>query len=700
MDRRNFLHQLSHAMAMPAFLPSFLRDSQPFGALDSWLSDTSNAGRILVLLKMNGGNDGLNTVIPLDQMDGITSVRSNIYLPENKVIDLQNHDLGLHTAMTGFKDLFDESRLKIVQNVGYPNPDFSHFRSMDIWESASNSDEYFTSGWMGRYLEERHPQYPEQYPNDQYPHPLSIELSGSNSLLFTGDNYFTSYIAQNPDDFQRLLEDFQDNYPETHTGDKLSYIDLMTRQTNDYGDVVKDAHRGGFTRYGYNNNYLGRQFDIITKLIDGGLNTRVYLVSFGGFDTHDNQVDVNDTTQGQHAYLLGEIDKAVHTFMRNMDYSNRSDDVLLMTYSEFGRTIIANGANGTDHGTAAPLFVVGNKVNSNILGSNPQIDPNFTYQDNLPSEFDFRQIYKSVINQWLHEDDGTAQTVLKRDFDEVAIIKTELPDSDQDGVPDEFDLCPDTPLGAVVNLDGCEVFGLAVDNYIIETVSNSCAGKQNGQINIAVVRKDINYNLSIDETVQNYSLNADNDHQLAISQLGVGIYTLTFTVEGEDDYSQKFELNIDEPPVFTTRSSVSMNERLFTANLSGSNLYFVEVNGNQFTTNEQKIELPLETGMNNIRIHTPQDCQGIYEESVFVSAEVRYYPNPVGQELFMYIPGEDSQLSYKIFNSTGSGFVEEGFLEIPYNRTCKLAMSNKSRGLYYIQLKSQEVNKTIKVVKS
>ena len=700
MDRRNFLHQLSHAMAMPAFLPSFLRDSQPFGALDSWLSDTSNEGRILILLKMNGGNDGLNTVIPLDQMDGITSVRSNIYLPESKVIDLQNHDLGLHTAMTGFKDLFDERRLKIVQNVGYPSPDFSHFRSMDIWESASNSDEYFTSGWMARFLEERYPQYPEQYPNDQYPHPLSIELSGSNSLLFTGDNSFTSYISQNPDDFQRLLEDFQDNYPETHTGDKLNYIDLITRQTNDYGDVVKNAHRGGYTKYPYNNNYLGRQFDIITKLIDGGLNTRVYLVSFGGFDTHDNQVDVNDTTQGQHSYLLGEIDKAVHTFMRNMDYSNRSDDVLLMTYSEFGRTIIANGANGTDHGTAAPLFVVGNKVNSNILGSNPQIDPNFTYQDNLPAEFDFRQIYKSVINQWLHEDDGTAQSVLKRDFDEVPIIKTELPDSDQDGVPDEFDLCPDTPIGAVVNIDGCEIFGLAVDNYIIETVSNSCTGKQNGQINIAVIRKDLNYNLSIAETAQKYSLNADNDHQLAISQLGVGTYTLSFTVEGEDDYSQKFELNIDEPPVFTTRSSVSMSDRLFTANLSGASLYYVEVNGNQFTTKEQKIELPLETGMNNIRIYTPQDCQGIYEESVFVSAEVRYYPNPVGQELFLYIPGEDSQLSYKIFNSTGIGFVEEGFLEIPYNRTCKLLMSNQSRGLYYIQLKSQEVNKTIKVVKS
>lgn len=700
MDRRNFLHQLSHAMAMPAFLPSFLRDSQPFGALDSWLSDTSNEGRILILLKMNGGNDGLNTVIPLDQMDGITSVRSNIYLPESKVIDLQNHDLGLHTAMTGFKDLFDERRLKIVQNVGYPSPDFSHFRSMDIWESASNSDEYFTSGWMARFLEERYPQYPEQYPNDQYPHPLSIELSGSNSLLFTGDNSFTSYISQNPDDFQRLLEDFQDNYPETHTGDKLNYIDLITRQTNDYGDVVKNAHRGGYTKYPYNNNYLGRQFDIITKLIDGGLNTRVYLVSFGGFDTHDNQVDVNDTTQGQHSYLLGEIDKAVHTFMRNMDYSNRSDDVLLMTYSEFGRTIIANGANGTDHGTAAPLFVVGNKVNSNILGSNPQIDPNFTYQDNLPAEFDFRQIYKSVINQWLHEDDGTAQSVLKRDFDEVPIIKTELPDSDQDGVPDEFDLCPDTPIGAVVNIDGCEIFGLAVDNYIIETVSNSCTGKQNGQINIAVIRKDLNYNLSIAETAQKYSLNADNDHQLAISQLGVGTYTLSFTVEGEDDYSQKFELNIDEPPVFTTRSSVSMSDRLFTANLSGASLYYVEVNGNQFTTKEQKIELPLETGMNNIRIYTPQDCQGIYEESVFVSAEVRYYPNPVGQELFLYIPGEDSQLSYKIINSTGIGFVEEGFLEIPYNRTCKLLMSNQSRGLYYIQLKSQEVNKTIKVVKS
>ena len=271
---------------------------------------------------------------------------------------------------------------------------------------------------------------------------------------------------------------------------------------------------------------MGRQFDIITKLIDGGLNTRVYLVSFASTLM---TIRLMSMTLLKGSTLICSVKltrRFTHSCVIWTTATVVSDDVLLMTYSEFGRTIIANGANGTDHGTAAPLFVVGNKVNSNILGSNPQIDPNFTYQDNLPAEFDFRQIYKSVINQWLHEDDGTAQSVLKRDFDEVPIIKTELPDSDQDGVPDEFDLCPDTPIGAVVNIDGCEIFGLAVDNYIIETVSNSCTGKQNGQINIAVVRKDLNYNLSIAETTQNYSLNADNDHQLAISQLGVGTHAI------------------------------------------------------------------------------------------------------------------------------------------------------------------------------
>ena len=192
MKRRQFI-KLTTTASAASMLPFEVQASMKL--VNSFYNcDVSN--RKLILVELNGGNDGLNTVIPLNQMSNLNAARPHVILPDNKIINLGEKDLGLHPELSGFKSLFDEKRLKIIQNVGYDIPDFSHFRSMDIWESASDYNKFVTSGWMGRYIENQHPEYPQSYPNNQYPDPLSIEL-GAPSLLLTAKNSFTSFVDKN-----------------------------------------------------------------------------------------------------------------------------------------------------------------------------------------------------------------------------------------------------------------------------------------------------------------------------------------------------------------------------------------------------------------------------------------------------------------------------------------------------------------------
>ena len=361
MDRRKFLHNLSHLAAGSMVLPSFASELDFFNS-DSYLSNTQNEGKILILVKLNGGNDGLNTLIPLNQLSNLNKVRPHVVLPENSIIDLGSNDLGLHPELSNFKSLFDEDRMKIIQNVGYNNTDFSHFRSMDILESGSRYDQFFNSGWIGRYLEDKHSSYPSGYPNGNYPHPLSIEI-GSNSLLTTGENSFTSFVVRDPSNFFEIIGDLDNTYnTSSKRGVKLDYMQMVFNQSNTYGETLRDKYSQNTSTIPFGNSNLENQFDIVTRMIKGHLNTRIYLVELGGFDTHDEQIDTSDNTKGVHASLLGQLNKSIGKFMQNMDAIGRSDDVLLMTYSEFGRTIASNGSFGTDHGTAAPLFVFGNKL--------------------------------------------------------------------------------------------------------------------------------------------------------------------------------------------------------------------------------------------------------------------------------------------------------------------------------------------------
>jgi len=695
MKRRDFLHNLSHAVAVPSMfsgldLSSILSSSPLF-------SNTNEKGKILILIKLEGGNDGLNTLIPLDQYSGLNYIRPDVVLPESSILNLNSNDLGFHPSLTFFKELFNQKRLKIIQSVAYPTPNYSHFRSMDIWESASDANIFESSGWMGRYLENLHPNYPTEYPNENFPDPLALEF-GNSHLSFTGRSNFTSIVTSNPEWYQEILNPLNYSYPNTKYGEKLAYLQLIGNQANNYNKRLAEVYRNGKSNVNFHPGWFGDQLKVVARLINAGLNTRIYSVKLGGFDTHDFQVDGNDHTLGAHTILLNQLNGSIKSLMDSLDMEGNSDRVIGMIFSEFGRTVASNKSIGTDHGTAAPMFIFGNKVDPQITGRNPIIPTNADLQYEMEMQYDFRQVYYSVIKQWLGGNEDTAENVLFKKFDQLPIIQAKYVDTDGDGVSDDRDLCNNTPLGAMVNTDGCEIFSLPADNYTILTNGTSCSGKSNGKISISVANKQHIYNLSIPETEGSYSLNSDNEHQLEIDELEIGTYTLNFTVEGKEGYLQTFEIGITEPPSLSAKSSVNQKGKTMTVNLTGSDLYYTEVNGERTSYQINTFTLQLRPGMNTVRIYTPQDCQGEYVEQVFISEQVRHYPNPVKSDLNLVIPGEDSNTTVSLYSRSGS-LVAKFEETIPFSRIVTINASQLPSDIYVIKVNGQTVDQTFKIIK-
>ena len=423
MKRRAFLHKASHAVAVPGLLGS-LGFSLPGGhSLSSWLKSASDHDRVLVIVYLEGGNDGLNTVVPLDQISPLSRVRQHVFIKEDNLLPLNNTEVALHPSLAGFRSLYNEGRLGIIQSVGYPEQNFSHFRSTDIWMSASDSKELITSGWTGRYLDSQFPGYPESYPNQEVTDPLAIEIGYGASMVFQGPAAAMGMVVSNPDSFYDLVENIEEPTPETLAGDKLKYVRLIAKQSELYGEVVKHAATKVSKQVNYpDNNRLADQLKIVARLIAGGLQTPMYLVRIGGFDTHSNQVDESNHTQGNHANLLRNVDRAITSFMNDLDFLGVGDRVVGMTFSEFGRRIVSNASSGTDHGSAAPMFVFGNKVIGGVLGENPIISSKATYEDNLPMQYDFRQVYASMLEQWLGATVADNEQVFNRSFETVPII--------------------------------------------------------------------------------------------------------------------------------------------------------------------------------------------------------------------------------------------------------------------------------------
>ena len=383
ISRRKFLQ--SGTLATGTFaLPKFLK------AFESPVY-LNGGNKVLVVLQLSGGNDGLNTVIPVNN-DIYYRERPRLSIAKDKALSLQS-EAGLHPSLTHLKTLFDEGNLAILNNVGYPNPDRSHFRSMDIWQTASNSDEYLNSGWLGRYLD-------AQCTGCSKP-TLVLEIDDMMSPALNGEQ-LKGFAFRDP---KRLYETSQDPFYKDilqaglrqPSDDPSSYLYKVMAETISGADYIfqQSKLRPSFTIYP--DTEIGKNLKTIASLISSDINTRVYYVSLGSFDTHVGQ-------QSKQEKLFKELNEAIKPFTDDLKLNHRFEDVLVMSFSEFGRRVSENGSGGTDHGTANNMFLIsGGLKNKGILNGLPDLS-NLTDGD-LNQELDFKRVYATVLNKWLQADD-------------------------------------------------------------------------------------------------------------------------------------------------------------------------------------------------------------------------------------------------------------------------------------------------------
>ena len=419
MKRRSFIKNLSLASLSLPFI------SNGFGmqAITKKLFGSSKNAedRVLIIIRLNGGNDGLNMIIPIDQYDNLMIQRPNIILPQNQILSLTN-SVGIHPIMTGMKTMFEQGKLTVVQNVGYPEQNRSHFRSSDIWASGS-LDINQTSGWMGRYFESEQANFPEDYPNIDFPDPFAISLGSELSTTCQGLMGNFSHAVSDPFNAANLLETSVEN-DGTYYGSQIEYIATMLNQTNEYGNQISVASNSGnslSTLYDPTNS-IAVQLKYIAQMISGGLKTKVYILNINGFDTHDSQVLQTNTTQGEHADLLKKLSDAIAAFQNDLQLLGLEERVAGMTFSEFGRQVASNGSFGTDHGDAAPLFLFGKCVNSGIIGPNPQINNQIDGQSGVEMEIDFRDVYASILKDWFEVPVSSIQNLFEHNITFINVL--------------------------------------------------------------------------------------------------------------------------------------------------------------------------------------------------------------------------------------------------------------------------------------
>lgn len=392
----------------------------------------SDSDRVLVLVQLSGGNDGLNTLVPLDQYANLVANRSALMLPESSLINLTD-ELALHPNMTGIAELYNNGKLGTVQAVGYPNQNRSHFRSTDIWTSASDAEVIETRGWLGRRFTEDFPTYPEGYPNEDYPDPFAVTMGSQVSQTCQGVGTNFSMALNDPFNVTSLAVGGDTPVPDTPYGEELTFLRTTIGQSNAYGQVVQQAAENGNSLVEYPDNAFANALKNVAYLISGGLKTSVYVVSLGGFDTHANQIVEGDSLNGEHAELLRILGDGMEAFQNDLAALGLEERVLSMTFSEFGRRIAANDSFGTDHGSAAPLFLMGSCVMPGFLGENPEIPQAAAIDEGVAMQYDFRDVYGSVLEDWFELQANEVASILGHEYTHLPIIRNcNGPSSNQD----------------------------------------------------------------------------------------------------------------------------------------------------------------------------------------------------------------------------------------------------------------------------
>lgn len=409
-SRRSFLRNVGLAGTMSMMLGKIPLTAMANSPLAYALSNT-NSDRVLVLIRLKGGNDGLNTIIPLFDYGTYITNRPTIGIPQNQVINL-NNEFGIPNYMGALENLWNDGAMKVINSVGYPDQNLSHFRSSDIWASASDASETDTSGWLGRFLYDLYPDYITNPPEQ----PPAIQIGGTGNIIFN-DNEGSNMgvIVNNPEELFQIAQNGElydpNDVPECYYGEQLTFMRSVANSTFQYAEVIADAYNNSSNSVDYEFS-LGDQLALVARLIKGNLGTQLYMVTLDGFDTHALQNE-------SHPFLLYQLSNAVQNFYQDLGASGLADKVLTMTFSEFGRRIEQNASGGTDHGAAAPMMVFGEGLNGNgIIGQNPDMQ-NVDPVGNLQFGTDFRQVYATVLENWLCADPTTVDMIMGQPFDRL-----------------------------------------------------------------------------------------------------------------------------------------------------------------------------------------------------------------------------------------------------------------------------------------
>jgi len=358
-----------------------------------------------VVLQLSGGNDGLNTVIPVTN-DLYYKARPKLGITKDKAL-LLTDEVGLNPALTGFKGLYDDGSLGILNSVGYPNPDRSHFRSMDIWHSASDSNQYVNTGWLGRYLDAQCAGCDKPTQALEVDDTLSLAMKGAQVKGLAMKDPRRLFNTAN----EKYFKDIVANHPDAAGEQPVDYLYKTMAETMSSADYIFQQSRLHPTTTDYPKTETGNSLKTIASLIFSDINTKVYYLSLGSFDTHVAQ-------DGQQKRLFTEMNDAINAFVKDLKANNRFQDVMLMTFSEFGRRVSQNASGGTDHGTANNMFLIsGGLQQKGVLNPLPNLSD---LQDgDLKHQIDFKNVYATLLNKWLGADD---QQILGKQLDFLKFV--------------------------------------------------------------------------------------------------------------------------------------------------------------------------------------------------------------------------------------------------------------------------------------
>lgn len=401
-NRRSFLQTLGIVGGgTMAFANSALSVSKP-SALTSAINN-ADTDRVLLIVRLKGGNDGLNTIVPINQYDTYANARPGIRIRENQMFNL-NDSYGMPNYANKFESMWGDGEMKVIHGVGYEDSALSHFTGSDIWATTNVTDQEQT-GWMGRYFETLYPDYLLNPPEK----PAAIQIGSSGNLIFNGDDANFAFSVADP---ERLFEIAQNgtlydlsNLPDCKHGEQLGFLKRVANTTFTYAGVINEAYEATSDYGNYPDNRLSDQLSVVSRLIKGNLGTKVYMVTLGGFDTHNNQVS-------RQQELITQLSETMSYFFEDLKDAGWDDKVVAMTISEFGRRVGQNGSNGTDHGTAAPVMLFGKSLDGNgFIGEHPDLN-DLDRTGNMKSNTDFRQVYASLMKSWLCVDEDVVNQVL------------------------------------------------------------------------------------------------------------------------------------------------------------------------------------------------------------------------------------------------------------------------------------------------